>query len=399
MTVSRWRSARLALGTASALGLGRFAYGLVLPAMAEQLRWDLTRAGAMTTANGLGYLAGAVVTAAAARRLGIAATFRLGMVLCTVALAATATTTHYPALLASRALAGFAGALVFIAGAVLAPTTVYFAGTGLGIVLAGAAIPPLVHQHPQRWPLAWAGLAVAAGLAAAASWTAARPTTTAPTDRLGRPIRRQWPVAVVYLLFAAGYIAYITFLSAYLDGRHASTAQTTLTWILLGLAVIAAPTLWQRPIRNWPGGRILAMLLGIIAGAAALVLLKPIPTVVIVSALAYGATFMAVPAAVTALVHGATPPERLTGALSTFTVIFAVGQMAGPWLAGALADRTTADATLGWTAALCGIGAVLAATAVTPTPRSGPTLMEGPTLGVTAQRPRRFGRCGRPGAI
>jgi len=177
LTAPRWRSARLALGTASALGLGRFAYGLVLPAMAEDLRWDLARAGAMTTANGLGYLTGAVVAAPLARRLGVAATFRLGMVLCTAALAATATSARYPALLAGRTLAGFAGALVFIVGAVLAPTTVYFAGTGIGIVLSGAAIPPLVDQHPQRWPLAWAGLAVAAGLAAAASWPAARPTT------------------------------------------------------------------------------------------------------------------------------------------------------------------------------------------------------------------------------
>ena len=29
----RWRSARLALGTASALGLARFAYGLLVPAV------------------------------------------------------------------------------------------------------------------------------------------------------------------------------------------------------------------------------------------------------------------------------------------------------------------------------------------------------------------------------
>ena len=141
---------------------------------------------------------------------------------------------------------------------------------------------------------------------------------------------------------------------------------------MLGVAVLAAPGLWQRPIRSWPGGRILAVLLGVIAGAAALVLLDAVPAVVVVSALAYGATFMAVPAAVTALVRAATPPERLTGTLSTFTVIFAVGQMAGPWLAGALADRTAPGATLGWSAALCGTGAVLAATAVTTTPRPSP---------------------------
>jgi len=359
--------------------------------MAEQLRWDLARAGAMTTANGLGYLTGAVVTAALARRLGVAATFRLGMVLCPVALAATAASTHYPTLLAGRALAGFAGALVFIAGAVLAPTTVYFAGTGLGIALGGAAIPPLVDQHPQRWPMAWVGLAVAAGLAAAVSWTAARPTTTTIGGRRATTVRRLWPVAVVYLLFAAGYIAYITFLSAYLVDQHASTAQTTLTWVLLGLAVMAAPNLWQRPIAHWPGGWILAVLLCIIACAAALVLLEPHPAVVIVSALAYGATFMAVPAAVTALVRDATPSESLTGALSAFTVIFALGQMAGPWLAGALADHTSAGATLGWTAALCGAGAVLAGTTVTPTPRSRPAVIERPAPGFTDHRGRQPG--------
>jgi predicted MFS family arabinose efflux permease len=363
VTAPGWRSARLALGTASALGLGRFAYGLLLPAMAEQLRWDLARAGTMTTANGLGYLAGAMVTAVLARRLGIAATFRLGMVLCAVALAATAATTNYPALLAGRALAGFAGALVFIAGAVMAPSAVYFAGTGLGVALSGAIMPALLDQHPERWPLAWAGLALAAGLAAAVSWTAARPTvasTTAGPQAI--PVRRLWPVAVAYLLFGAGYIAYITFLSAYLADRHASTMQTSLTWTLLGAAVMASPALWQRPIAHRPEGRILAVLLGIVGGAAALALLKPIPPVVIVSALAYGATFMAVPAAVTALVRVTTPPGRLTGTLATLTVIFAAGQMAGPWLAGALADHTASAATLGWTAALCGAGAVLAAT-------------------------------------
>lgn len=369
MTVSAWRSARLALGTMSALGLARFAYGLVLPAMAKDLRWDLATAGTMTTANGLGYLVGAVMTAAVARRLGIAATFRLGMVLCALTLAATAVTASYPVLLASRALAGFAGALVFIAGAVIAPTAVYFAGTGLGIALSGAAVPPLLDQHPERWPLAWVGLAIAASLAAALSWTAARPTAATPTGPQTVLLRRLWPVAVTYLLFAAGYITYITFLSAYLTDRHASTMQTALTWTVLGLAVVATPTLWQRPIKHWPGGRILAVLLGIIAGAAALALLEAIPAIVIVSALAYGATFMAVPSTVTTLIHAATPPEKLTGTLAGLTVVFAAGQMAGPWLAGALADHTTPGATLGWTVVLCGAGAILAATTVTPTPR------------------------------
>ena len=58
------RALLLSLGTASALGFGRFAYGLLLPAMRDDLGWSLTEAGAMNTANGLGYLVGAMAAAA-----------------------------------------------------------------------------------------------------------------------------------------------------------------------------------------------------------------------------------------------------------------------------------------------------------------------------------------------
>jgi predicted MFS family arabinose efflux permease len=195
----RWADpARLALGTASALGLARFAYGLLVPAMRAELGWSLAQAGPLTTANGLGYLLGAAATAPVARRLGVTTTFRPGMVLTTVALAATAVTSSYPSLLLARAAAGAAGALVFIAGGVLAsraaarlrsavPLTIYFAGAGLGIAVSGALIPPLLGDHPGRWPLAWAGLAAAAGLATVVSWTAARDAGTGREDPAPRP--------------------------------------------------------------------------------------------------------------------------------------------------------------------------------------------------------------------
>jgi predicted MFS family arabinose efflux permease len=354
------RAARLALGTAAALGLGRFAYGLVLPAMAADLHWDLTRAGTLTTANGAGYLAGALAAAPVTKRLGAAATFRLGMVLGAAALAANALDAGYPGLLAARAAAGLAGALVFVAGAVLAPTPVYFAGAGLGIAASGAALPPLLDGHPGRWPLAWIGLAAGAALATAASWGAARPVAATATEPPRAPVRPLWLVAVAYLLFAAGYIAYITFLSAYLDRRAATAAVEAFTWILLGVAVMAAPALWRRPIARWHGGLGLAAPLAVLAVAAALPLLTPAPPVVALSALGYGATFMAVPAAVTAIVRAtAAGPDRLATLLAGFTAIFAAGQTAGPWLAGVLADHTGPGAALAWTATLCGAGAAL----------------------------------------
>ena len=375
--------ARLALGTASALGLARFAYGLLVPAMRAELGWSLAQAGALTTANGLGYLLGAVATAPVARRLGVTATFRLGMVLTAVALAATAVTSSYPLILLTRATAGAAGALVFIAGGVLAsraaarlrsavPLTIYFAGAGLGIAISGATLPLLLDGHPGRWPLAWGGLAAAAGLATVISWTAARGGTvdagpgredaSAATVFDLRAVTRLWRVATAYLLFAAGYIAYITFLSAYLTAHHASTLQVSATWAVLGLAGMAAPALWSRPVSTWPGAAALAAALAGISAAAAVALISAAPAVVAGSAAGYGATFLVVPAAITSLIHAAVPRPDWTAALATFTIVFAAGQTAGPYLAGALADRYGTGATLVWTAALCAAGAALSMT-------------------------------------
>jgi predicted MFS family arabinose efflux permease len=440
-----WQPARLALGTASALGLARFAYGLLIPAMRAELGWNLAQAGVLTTANGLGYLLGAVAAAPVERRLGITATFRLGMVVTAAALAGNAATSSYPVLLLMRAVAGASGALVFIAGGVIAsrmaaargsaaPLMIYFSGAGLGIAVSGAFIPPLLGQHPGRWPLAWAGLALGAALAASGSWTAARtrpistgstndttgtddltgPTsgtsgrtsgtsgrtsgtsgrtsgtsgrtsgTSGPTSGTAttagppsgtttagptaapvvdvRSVVRLWRVAAAYLLFAAGYIAYITFLSAYLAAHHAGVGQVIVTWAALGLTAIVAPALWSRPLDGWPGARALAAALAGISGAAVIALISAAPAVVVVSAIGYGVTFLAVPAAITRLIHTGVPHADWTGALAAFTVVFAVGQMAGPYLAGRLADQYGTGATLVWTAVLCAAGAGLSLT-------------------------------------
>lgn len=362
---------RLALGTASALGFARFAYGLLLPAMRDDLNWSLAEAGAMNTANGVGYLLGAMLSALIVRRTGTAAAFRSGMVLTAVTLAATALSSDFVVLLIARAAAGVTGAVVFIAGGVIAariaarsssgvPLTIFFAGAGLGIAASGASIPALGTD----WRAGWVGLGVAAGIAALVSWTAAgtdgdAPTTTAGTAR----VLQLWRVALPYVLFAVGYISYITFLSAYLAERQASVAQVTLVWTLMGLAVIAAPVLWSRPVVRWPGGAALGTLLAILAAGAALALVSTALPVVLASVVLYGASFMSVPAAVTARVRDAVPPGDLAATIAAFTVLFAAGQAVGPWIAGTIADHTSTGATVAWTVVLCAAGAGIAVTA------------------------------------
>ena len=59
----------LSLAAAVSLGITRFAYGMLLPPMRADLGWTYTVAGAMNTANAVGYLLGALSAPWLMRRL------------------------------------------------------------------------------------------------------------------------------------------------------------------------------------------------------------------------------------------------------------------------------------------------------------------------------------------
>src|ERR1700709_1669469 len=77
----------LALAPTVGLGIGRFAYSLVLPDMRDALGWSYSAAGFMNTSTAAGYLAGALMASRIARRFGLTAAVRWGTVACVVSLA------------------------------------------------------------------------------------------------------------------------------------------------------------------------------------------------------------------------------------------------------------------------------------------------------------------------
>ncbi|MDH0125571.1 YbfB/YjiJ family MFS transporter [Brucella intermedia GD04153] len=78
----------LAFGPALGLGIARFAYGLLLPPMRENLDWSYSQAGWMNTIKAIGYIVGAMTAASVARRLGAARTYGLGAFLTVAAVLA-----------------------------------------------------------------------------------------------------------------------------------------------------------------------------------------------------------------------------------------------------------------------------------------------------------------------
>src|ERR1700674_3314409 len=77
----------LSLAATVGLGIGRFAYALVLPDMRDTLHWSYSAAGFMNTINAAGYLTGALMASRLIRRFGWSVAVRGGTLACLVSLA------------------------------------------------------------------------------------------------------------------------------------------------------------------------------------------------------------------------------------------------------------------------------------------------------------------------
>lgn len=370
----------LALGPAVALGLARFAYGLLLPAMRADLSWSFAQAGTMNTANAVGYLLGAIVATPVARRAGAREAFFGSLAITAAALLASAVSGVFAVLLALRLVAGVAGAVTFIVGATLVAGVagegslrrtamvlgVYVAGGGLGVAVSGLIVPALLEATGDdgwRWGwIALAGLAAVATLAALPAGRRAPHPTRQPSGAAAR--WRARPVAVTmvaYGLFGAGYIAYVTFVVAFLKAQGAGPAQVSGFWVTLGLAGIASAFIWGPVLGRFAGGAGIGLATGVVALGALLPLLSASTPMFFASAALFGGSFLSVPTAVTAFVRRAHAPHQWTIAIAALTVAFALGQCAGPVLAGVLSDGPSGlRAGLGASVAILAAGALLA---------------------------------------
>src|SRR5207249_10941667 len=73
-----------------------------------------------------------------------------------------------------------------------------------------------------------------------------------------------------YFLFGAGYIAYMTFMIAYVrDGGGGAAAQAAF-WSLIGMSAFVTPWVWRRVLALDRGGLATAIILGTNALGAAL---------------------------------------------------------------------------------------------------------------------------------
>ena len=159
----------LSLTPTVGLGIGRFAYSLVLPDMRDSLGWSYSAAGFMNTINAVGYLAGALIASKLIKRFGLAAAVRWGTLACVVSLALCAMSGNFVILSFARLLGGVGAAIAFVASGALAAIiaqsrperanfllSLFYAGPGLGILSSGLIAPFVLQAFgPGSWWIVW----------------------------------------------------------------------------------------------------------------------------------------------------------------------------------------------------------------------------------------------------
>lgn len=368
----------LSLAPTIGLGIGRFAYSLVLPDMRDALGWSYSAAGFMNTINAAGYLAGALMASGIARRFGLAAAVRWGTLACVVSLALCALSGNFFVLSFARLLAGLGAAAGFIAGAALAARiaqsrperanfllSLFYAGPGLGI-LASGLIAPFVLQAfgPGSWWIVWwamtllsAALILPLLLAPIGSGAGLSESTAAPFT-----VRPVLIYLAGYFLFGAGYIAYMTFMIAYVRDAGGGAAAQSAFWSLIGVSAFATPWVWRRVLALDRGGVSTAIILGVNALGAALPLFGHSPLLLAISAFVFGIAFFAVVGSTTAFVRYNYSPAAWPAGIAAMTIAFGIGQTLGPIAVGAVTDAFgSLSYALNVSAAMLAIGAIAAA--------------------------------------
>src|SRR5204862_2511259 len=200
----------------------------------------------------------------------------------------------------ARLLAGVGAAGGFVGGAALAATisqtrperanfllSLFYAGPGLGIISSGL-IAPFVLQGfgPGSWWIVWWAMTLLCAVLIL-------PLLLAPlgggaaVDRAAPAPFSISPVMVYligYFLFGAGYIAYMTFMIAYVRDAGGGAAAQSAFWCLIGISAFMTPWLWRRVLGLDRGGLSTAIILAVNALGAALPLFGHSPLLLAISA-------------------------------------------------------------------------------------------------------------------
>jgi predicted MFS family arabinose efflux permease len=381
MTVAPW--IRLSVGGAATLfvgmGLGRFSYTPLIPALIEGGALSATQAGYVGAVNLTGYLVGALAALRARALFGEIPALKLCLVVSLVCLAASIADFGFAWLAFWRFLVGVTVAVMMVGSLTVvtrhAPpdrlgsaTGICFTGVGIAILLSGTLIPALLAHGLAA---AWGGIAIlgAAGVAIGfwglgAATDGAPPAPQPARPRAGAPVRARITLPVLCLIggqtmFSLGLVPHTIYWIDYIvRGLGRDIATGGLHWVLFGAGAVSGTYLWGRLADRLGFRAGLVLVFSALAAGVALPVLQPATWALVFSSLVVGAQpgFSAI---ISGRTHQIVGPARMARVWRWMALTSGVFQAIGGYAYVALFD-----ATKDYTAVFLAGGAAMALGAV-----------------------------------
>ncbi|MGV8918890.1 MAG: YbfB/YjiJ family MFS transporter [Pseudomonas sp.] len=338
-----WRLALSGLcATLLGMGLARFAYTPLLPAVIAAHWFAASDAAYLGAANLVGYLLGALFGVPLSARFRATTVLRWSMVVATLSFFACAWPLNFAWFFSWRLLSGICGGLLMVLAAPsIMPHVpaarrglvggVIFVGIGIGIVASGTLVPLLLRQGLVQ---TWLGLGIVAAIVTLVAWHG-WPTSDAPTNHnqaqnhQAQPTTRLRLLYVQYGLYALGLVPHTLFIVDFVArGLGQGLDAGSQYWVLLGLGAVVGPLLVGHLADR--SGYAPALRLAFIVGAAAVALpaLTQNTAALMVSSLVVGAFTPGIVPLVLGRIHELLVhhPSLQRGAWRNATTAFAIMQ-------------------------------------------------------------------------
>lgn len=365
----------MAMGTLvvfGSLGLARFGYTVVLPAMQVGIGMNNTQAGMLATANLIGYLALSVIGGALASRFGPRLVITLGLGLAAFGMLMTGLSNSFIPTAVWRALTGIgSGAsnvpVMGLMSAWFAPRRrglaagVAASGSSVALIILGLAVPAILSAYNETgWRISWFGYSGLTFLLAILGFILLRnrpsdmglealcadsesPAKSIQTEKLRwRDVYSSasvWHLGLVYIAFGFSYIIYMTFFTKHLiaGGGYTKEAAGRL-FMIMGWFSLLCGLIWGAVSDSIGRKRALIIVYLIHAAAFSIFGLWSSPVGFTISAILFGLSAWSIPAIMAAACGDILGPKFAPAALGFITLFFGIGQAMGPSVAGLMAD-------------------------------------------------------------
>jgi MFS family permease len=355
------------LSVLGALGLGRFGYTAVLPAMQIGLGMDNTQAGFMASINLIGYLTLSVIGGALSARFGPRRVVVAGLVFVATGMVMTGLSNTFLSAAAWRCVTGFGSGAANIA--VMGMWGAWFSskkrglasgiaatGSSLGLIIVGPLVPQLLSGYGSGgWRVCWYYYAAATFVIAVLAYFFIRqPPAVNPVDRTiptaaktglawGLVYRSApvWRLGIVYMANGFSYIIFMTFFIKRLVGEGGySRIEAGSLFMTMGWASLFCGVAWGMVSDIIGRKRSLITVYLIHTVAFTMFALWPTSTGFTIAAVLFGFTAWSIPAIMAATCGDILGSRLAPAALGFITLFFGIGQAVAPSLAGAMADAT-----------------------------------------------------------